>query len=48
MGNVDKWLNEEILSYKFSNTKEVALPFKETEKYLEKVVSNYQIYRLLY
>lgn len=48
MGNVDKWLNEGILSYEFSNTKEVSLPFKETEKYLAKVLSNYHMYRFLY
>lgn len=47
MGNVNKWLNDGIIS-KDLNTSSINLPFEETSKYLNKVIKNYTIYRKLY
>lgn len=47
MGNVNKWLNDGIIS-KDLNTSNINLPFEETNKYLNKVIKNYTIYRKLY
>ena len=48
MGNVDKWLNENIVSNNLSNAKDNNIPFKETKKYLVKVVKTYKMYKILY
>lgn len=48
LGNVDKWINENILSSKLDDYENVSLPFKETEKYLKKVMSSYRMYKILY
>ena len=47
MGNVNKWLNDGIISQDL-NTSNINLPFEETNKYLNKVIKNYTIYRKLY
>lgn len=48
MGNVDKWLNQNIVDANLNNAKENNIPFKETKKYLQKVVKTYKMYKLLY
>lgn len=48
MGNVDKWIEQGIVSKDLSEYKNINLPFKETNKYLYKVVYSYKMYRLLY
>lgn len=48
LGNVDKWINEGIVSPKIDNYKNINLPFKETEKYLKRVMTTYKMYKILY
>lgn len=48
LGNVDKWLEEGILQKDLSSHKNVDIPFGQTKRYLDKVISSYQMYRLLY
>lgn len=45
-GNVQKWLNDK--KYSHDGKKLDKIPFKETEDYVEKVKSNYKIYRIIY
>ncbi len=49
MGNVDKWINEGIISDKldsYDNSNNI--PYEETKKYLKKVINSYKMYRVLY
>lgn len=48
LGNVDKWIEQGIISKDLDTYKNVNLPFKETSKYLNKVITSYNMYRLLY
>lgn len=48
LGNVDKWINENIISTKLDEYENISLPFKETEKYLKKVMNSYKMYKILY
>ena len=48
MGNVDKWIDQNIITKNLNEYKNVNLPFSETKKYLNKVISSYKMYRLLY
>lgn len=48
MGNVDKWLESDILTKDFSNYKQNDIPFFETKNYLKKIINVYNIYNLLY
>ena len=48
LGNVDKWIDEGIISDNLADYKNTTLPFKETEKYLKKVINTYTIYKILY
>lgn len=48
MGNVNKWLEQGIISKDLDNYKNIELPFNETQKYLKKVITSYKMYRLLY
>lgn len=48
IGNVDKWLEDGIVSENLSDYKNVNLPYAETKKYLKKVINSYKIYKLLY
>lgn len=48
MGNVDKWLEQNIISNDLNEYKNVNLPFLETKKYLYKVIRSYKMYRLIY
>lgn len=48
MGNVDKWLENGYIDKNLDEYKNVNLPFEETSKYLEKVISSYKIYVKLY
>ena len=48
MGNVDKWIEEGIIPDDLEEYKEVDLPFNATSKYLQKVVTSYKAYRILY
>lgn len=48
MGNVDKWIDQNIISKDLNEYKNVNLPFPETKKYLYKVIKYYKMYRLLY
>ncbi len=45
-GNVSKWLEDEKYCEDGVNLKKI--PFKETEEYVEKVLKNYQMYKILY
>lgn len=48
MGNVDKWIEEGIISNSLSEYKNVNIPFSQTKDYLYKVINSYKIYRILY
>ncbi|MDO4282797.1 MAG: lytic transglycosylase domain-containing protein [Clostridia bacterium] len=48
LGNVDKWISDGIVSPKLDSYENINLPFKETEKYLKKVMTTYKIYKILY
>lgn len=48
MGNVDKWISEGIIDSNLNTHKNTNIPFKETNKYLDKVISTYKIYKILY
>lgn len=48
LGNVDKWINDNIISINLDEYENVSLPFKETEKYLKKVMNSYKMYKILY
>lgn len=49
MGNVDKWIEQGLISDKLDEHKNVKdIPFPQTRNYLNKVVSTYEMYRLLY
>lgn len=47
IGNVDLWIKEGILDENL-NTSNISTPYKETNNYLRKVISNYNMYRMLY
>ena len=47
IGNVDKWISQGQISQDL-NTTDVELPFKETTKYLKKVIHNYKMYKVIY
>lgn len=46
VGNVDNWLHDLTITPDGENLENI--PFPETKKYTEKVLSNYQIYQRLY
>jgi len=46
IGNVQKWINEEIIKENGSDIENI--PFKETNMYVRKVIRNYEIYQRLY
>jgi soluble lytic murein transglycosylase len=46
MGNVDKWLKDNRLSY--NGTTLDIIPFKETSEFVERVKKNYKVYKKLY
>ncbi|MCX8074641.1 MAG: lytic transglycosylase domain-containing protein [Clostridia bacterium] len=46
MGNVDKWLDQGIITSRLDNNENI--PFNETKNYLKKVISNYKVYKILY
>ncbi len=46
IGNVDKWIRDEIIEADGSNMEKI--PFKETNMYLRKVLRTYELYRKLY
>lgn len=46
IGNVDKWIEENIIDKDGKNLENV--PYKETNMYLRKVLKNYEIYNKLY
>lgn len=46
IGNVDRWLTENILEEDGSNLEEI--PFKETNMYIRKVLRTYELYKRLY
>ena len=48
MGNVDKWIDQGIIDSNLDEYKEVEVPFDETEKYLKKVLTSYEMYKRLY
>lgn len=48
MGNVDKWIEQEIIPKDLGKYSNVTLPFNETNSYLSKVITRYKIYRFLY
>jgi len=45
-GNVDKWIEQNILKNDGSNIENI--PFKETNNYVRKVLRNYRIYEEIY
>ena len=46
LGNVQKWINEEIIKPDGSDIENI--PFKETNMYVRKIIKNYEIYKELY
>lgn len=46
-GNVDSWIDNGKIS-KTLDSINIELPFSETTRYLKKVISNYEIYKVLY
>lgn len=48
MGNVDKWLEQGLIDDSLDRHRNVNLPFKQTDKYLDKVISTYKMYKMLY
>ena len=46
IGNVDKWLEKEIIKEDASDLENV--PFKETNNYVRKILRDYDIYKELY
>lgn len=49
MGNVDKWIEQGLISSKLDEYKNVKdIPFTQTRNYLDKVVSSYKMYKVLY
>ena len=47
IGNVNNWIDEGKIPEDL-NTYNISLPFLETTSYLKKVISNYEVYKLLY
>lgn len=47
IGNVDKWISQGQITEDL-NTTDIELPFKETTKYLKKVIHNYKMYKIIY
>ncbi|MCK9310284.1 MAG: lytic transglycosylase domain-containing protein [Candidatus Cloacimonetes bacterium] len=48
MGNVDNWIRQGIVPKDLDKSFVSDIPFKETRNYLNKVISTYNIYKLLY
>ncbi len=48
MGNVDKWIEEGIVSKDLNKYKDIDIPFSQTKNYLYKVITTYKTYRFLY
>ena len=46
LGNVQKWINEEIIKEDGSDIENI--PFKETNLYVRKVIKTYEIYKDIY
>lgn len=47
IGNVDKWVSQGQITEEL-NTTNIELPFKETTRYLKKVIHNYKMYKVIY
>jgi len=48
MGNVDSWISKDIISDDLDTHIVPNIPFNETKNYLRKVISTYNIYKVLY
>ena len=48
MGNVDRWIAQEIIPSNLDYYIDTGIPYDETRNYLKKVVKTYEIYRKLY
>ena len=48
MGNVDKWLLNDIIPNNLDKYENISLPFEETKNYLKNVMRTYKIYKILY
>jgi len=48
MGNVDSWITRGIIKDDLDNYIVPSIPFNETKNYLRKVISTYNIYKILY
>lgn len=48
MGNVDNWIRDGIVSTDLNDSVNNNIPYKETKRYLKKVINYYKIYRKLY
>ncbi len=48
LGNVNEWLDKEIISDNLDDSINNNIPYGETKRYLEKVITTYNIYTLLY
>lgn len=46
MGNVDRWIEDEIIKEDGSDLENI--PYKETNNYVRKILRNYKIYKELY
>jgi soluble lytic murein transglycosylase len=48
MGTTDNWIKDGIIDNNLSTHKVDSIPYNETKNYLEKVISSYEIYKILY
>lgn len=48
MGNVDKWIEQGIITSNLSEYRNINIPFSQTKDYLYKVIKSYKMYRVLY
>ena len=47
IGNVNNWIEEGLIPENL-DTLDISLPFSETTNYLKKVITNYEVYKILY
>lgn len=48
LGNVDKWIENGIVSENLDDYNENDIPFNETKRYLKNVIKTYKMYKILY
>ena len=48
LGNVDKWIENGIVSENLDDYNENDIPFNETKRYLKNIIKTYKMYKVLY